>query len=434
MDASYPELNPPQYANFPIPIEEMPTGGSLIETLSMRIDANILHAFAFLCLFGILIHHLFFGYQLFRNSIRHNPLFFLLWLVPLFFFIITTQERSETLKFLLADLCWGNFFYTVVLTWIFLSRPGQLFIELITYSCASLLGNSRHAWWLVITSLLPILGSLVSMIAVIPIALRLLDLHVFRGAETTWQHYGTKALFFVNLSIGAGITINSGGIAPMIELELPLMWSWVCLLTIFTLSIFGFLAVYKKFKYGNRILDTDELSERKTLPAWSGWFTGCFLPLLIIFRENFGWLVILAVGFSITERFLSTRRPQRTWPYLLTWLSINLVWIPLGKLQSWWIDSLSTPLNDFSISLISGIVSILLGLVPGISCSYWTGISPWLASAMCLGGSSLLLINSFFQQTNNLKKTWGVSIIIGIISCILMFLFTNMLTNTLVTS
>ncbi len=96
--------------------------------------------------------------------------------------------------------------FVVVVMTIASSRPVLKMFELILWKIVKLLGGTLEAWWLVILTLGPLLGSFITEPAAMTISAYLLADKVFDINPSRKLKYTTLALLFINVSVGGTLT------------------------------------------------------------------------------------------------------------------------------------------------------------------------------------------------------------------------------------
>lgn len=220
------------------------------EILVHRVEVEPFNLVATLIFFGAIIHTFFSSYILklahkleenHREKIRSGKkdrneihmgsrlLHFLgevetvfgLWTIALGL-AITSFYNWETFVDYVDNLHYTEPMFVVVVMTIASSRPVLKMFELILWKVVKLLGGTLEAWWLVILTLGPILGSFITEPAAMTISAYLLADKVFDINPSRKLKYTTLALLFINVSVGGTLTNFA---APPV-LMVASTWGW----------------------------------------------------------------------------------------------------------------------------------------------------------------------------------------------------------------
>src|SRR6478735_7883685 len=161
---------------------------------------------------------------------------FALWIIPLIGAIVFTHGWDTAKHYTNDTVDYTEALFVVVIMTIASSRPIVNLAESALRAVASIGGNSPAAWWFVILTVTPMLGSLITEPAAMTIAALLLSQRFFALAPSTRLSYATLGLLFVNISIGGTLTHFA---APPV-LMVARHWNWG---TSFMLGHFGWRAV-----------------------------------------------------------------------------------------------------------------------------------------------------------------------------------------------
>lgn len=125
----------------------------------------------------------------------------------------------------------------VVIMTIASSRPILKLFELLIWKIVKFFRGSLEAWWLVILTLGPILGSFITGPASMVISAYLLSEKFYELNPPNRLKYGTLALLFVNTSVGG--TLSNFASPPILIIAKP--WGWS---NLFMIQNFGWKAIF----------------------------------------------------------------------------------------------------------------------------------------------------------------------------------------------
>lgn len=126
--------------------------------------------------------------------------------------------------------------FVVVVMTIASSRPILKMFELILWKLVKLLGGTLEAWWFIILTIGPLLGSFITEPAAMTISAYLLADKFYDLRPSNKLKYSTIALLFVNVSVGGTLTNFA---APPV-LMVSAVWDWDL---VFMATNFGWKAV-----------------------------------------------------------------------------------------------------------------------------------------------------------------------------------------------
>jgi hypothetical protein len=303
--------------------------------------------------------------------------------------------------------------FVVVIMTIASSRPIVSLAESWLRALSSVGRHTPAAWWFVILTVTPLLGSLITEPAAMTIAALLLSRQFFDLQPSTRLRYATLGLLFVNISIGGTLTHFA---APPV-LMVARHWDWT---TGFMLSHFGWRAaaailastlIY--FTAFNRELrnlarvpsapDVDKAAEDaptgQTLLPIPWWVTVAHLTFLAWTVFNAHYPVLALGGFMFFMGFTRATSPYQSLMDIKTPLLVGFFLAGLvihGGLQGWWIaptlSSLSqtglfwgatvlTAFND------NALITYLATLVPNFSEPFKVAV---VEGAVCGGGLTVI--------------------------------------------
>lgn len=146
---------------------------------------------------------------------------FAFWVIPLFFAICWYYGKGIALEYINTRDYTEALFVVVVLS-LTATRPIVHAAEGVIRWCAKGLGGSLSAWWLVLLTLGPLMGSLITEAGSMAICALLLSRQFYIYKPSSKLAYGTIALLFVNVSVGGVLT----DFASPAVLVLAHCWHW----------------------------------------------------------------------------------------------------------------------------------------------------------------------------------------------------------------
>lgn len=159
-----------------------------------------------------------------------------LWVVPLVAAIVLFYGWPSVLGYFEHGVNLTEPAFVVVIMVLASTRPILKLAESIMLKLASLLGGSLAAFWFILLTIGPLLGSLITEPAAMTIVALLLSQKFYELGPSTKFKYATLGLLFVNVSVGG--TLTHFAAPPVLMVAGP--WNWG---TAFMLSHFGWKVV-----------------------------------------------------------------------------------------------------------------------------------------------------------------------------------------------
>ena len=407
---------------FPRTLASYPSlpGQSVLAILLSRIEANPFNATA-TAIFVLAILHTFFASwftglahrvqhwkderaaaagMAHRQSVTAGVLHFLgevevvfgLWTVPLLISIALAHGWSTATHYVNDTVNYTEAMFVVVIMALASTRPIVTLAETSLRKIAALGRSTPGAWWLVILTIAPLLGSFITEPAAMTIAALLLARQFYDLQPSATLRYATLGLLFVNVSIGGTLTHFA---APPV-LMVSRVWNWD---TPFMLSHFGwraaiavlistsvyFLVFRREFTAlaaAKAVPDTEvpdpEAKEDRLLPI-PAWVTLVHLAFMffIVFNAHYPAMFVAAflflLGFTRATAAYQSQLDFKT-PLLVGFFLAALV--VHGTLQGWWIAPVLRSLSDNGLfwgatSLTAfndnALITYLATLVPDLS-------------------------------------------------------------------
>jgi hypothetical protein len=159
-----------------------------------------------------------------------------LWVVPLVAAIVLFYGWPSVLGYFEHGVNLTEPAFVVVIMVLASTRPILKLAEGIMLKLASLLGGSLAAFWFILLTIGPLLGSFITEPAAMTIVALLLSQKFYELGPSTKFKYATLGLLFVNISVGG--TLTHFAAPPVLMVAGP--WNWG---TAFMLSHFGWKVV-----------------------------------------------------------------------------------------------------------------------------------------------------------------------------------------------
>ena len=297
-----------------------------------------------------------------RPSVRAEILHFFgeievvfgLWTLPLLGAIILMRGWDTGIHYVNDTVTYTEPLFVVVIMSLAATRPVVTLAESWLRQLARLGQATPGAWWVVILTVAPLLGSFVTEPAAMTIAALLLTRQFFDLGPSTRLKYATLGLLFVNVSIGG--TLTHFAAPPVLMVARP--WGWD---TPFMLGHFGwrsataiavstslyYLAFRKEFAAlaaVRAVPDVEVAAEeselgRSLLPV-PAWVTATHLAFMAWTVLNAHYPVLFVGGFLFFLGFARATAAYQSQLDIKTPLLVGFFLGGLvihGGLQAWWI-------------------------------------------------------------------------------------------------
>ena len=159
-----------------------------------------------------------------------------LWSLALLVAIISAHGWHTAVEYVNSTVNYTEPLFVIVIMALASTRPIINLAEIALRRLASIGGSSPAAWWIVILTVGPLLGSFITEPAAMTIAALLLARQFFDLSPSPRLRYATLGLLFVNVSIGGTLTHFAAPPVLIVARE----WQWD---TLFMLSHFGWRSV-----------------------------------------------------------------------------------------------------------------------------------------------------------------------------------------------
>ncbi|MGA8654682.1 MAG: putative Na+/H+ antiporter [Chthoniobacterales bacterium] len=324
-----------------------------------------------------------------------------IWLVPLALTILVIKGWN-TLTGYAATIDATEPVFVVVVMAIASSRPILRLAEICLARVASLAGSTTAAWWFVILTVGPLLGSFITEPAAMTICALLLRRRFYDLHPGQALRYATLALLFVNISVGG--TLTHFAAPPIVMVASQWDWGishmfmnfgWKAVLGIILVNVIYYLLFRRDFSVLRPRAATSEVQDRP-IPNGITVIHLLFIAWVVLVSH---YALLVVIGFLFFLAFVeATRRHQIVTslrgPMLVGFFLLALV--IHGRLQQWWIEpvlracskwpmvigsTLLTALND------NAAITYLASLVPGLSDSLKHAV---VAGAVAGGGLTVI--------------------------------------------
>lgn len=311
---------------------------------------------------------------------------FALWAIPLFIAITLFYGWTIGLEYINTRDYTEPLFVAVIFA-MASTRPIVSAAERMILWTAKKLGGSISVLWLVLLTIGPLLGSLITEAAAMALCALLLSRQFYQHHPSKKLAYGTLGLLFVNISIGGVLT----DFASPAVLVLAHCWQWTISDMFFNFgwkAIVGIvlsnllywiyfkkelqaMEIRKKAKkiYANYSLH----SEETPIPFWITVIHILFMTWIVFvshYPAIFIAIFLFFIGFhQATRRHQYTIRLAR--PLLIGLFLAGL--IIHGGLQGWWVVSI---LEDLSPLSVMGVAIALTGFNDNAGISYLSTLVP----------------------------------------------------------
>jgi len=283
---------------------------------------------------------------------------FVIWAVPLFWLLAFRKGLPVAVGYFSDKVSYVEPVFVVVIMAIAATRPILQLAERCLGAVARLGGGRPAAWWVVILTLGPLLGSFITEPAAMTISALLLSRQFYALGPRPGLAYATLGLLFVNVSVGGALTHFA---APPV-LMVAATWGWGAL---HMLENFGWMAAvgiavavgahYLWFRRDFRQLastagaaDAAGRTE-EPVPAWITAVHVAFLAWTVVFAHHPPLLVLALLFFmafyEVTEDYQS---PLALRPAILVGLFLAGLVIH-GGLQQWWIEPVLVRLGELPL-------------------------------------------------------------------------------------
>jgi Na+/H+ antiporter NhaD/arsenite permease-like protein len=367
-----------------------------------------------IALFGMAVLHTFFTKffeHLAHTRPRHAGLWHLLgevevvfgfWAMVLMLFMFALQGKQEATAYLESRNFTEPMFVFAIMV-IAGTRPIlQMTGTAVRWLACWLPFPGGMAFYVVILSLIPILGSFITEPAAMTLAALMLRKRLFSQRVSARLKYATLAVLFVNVSIGG--TLTSFAAPPVLMVASQWNWDswfmvthfgWKAVLAVLVNASLAMLLFRRELEQLER---TNDASAKPAAPVPVAVILVhlMFLVLLVVFAHHpvlFMGLFLFFLGFATAYRRHQQALILRE-ALLVAFFLAGLV--VLGGLQQWWLEPVLMGMDAnaifFGAAALTAItdnaaLTYLGSLVPGLSLDFQTAL---VAGAVTGGGLTLI--------------------------------------------
>lgn len=327
-----------------------------------------------------------------------------IWAIPLMLGIALMRGWGALEGYLNYKVHFTEPIFVVIVMAIAGTRPVLVVAQSVVKVFVQIAGGSTSAWWFVILTIGPLLGSLITEPAAMTISAMLLGQMFYAHRPSKKLSYITLGLLFVNISIGGVLTHFAAPPVIMVAGR----WGWDAW---HMLSNFGWKAVIAII-VSNCLVYCFFRRELRALPVVdSSTPSGEKVPLPVILAHLFflAWTVFNAhspnfmmLGFLFFMAFVeATHHHQFEFslrgPLLVGFFLVGLV--IHGGVQGWWIEPLLVRLDTIALFIGAGLLSAfndnaaityLATLVPSFS----EGLKYAVVAGAVTGGGLTIIANA----------------------------------------
>ena len=290
-----------------------------------------------------------------------------LWAVVLACAICLYFDPHEAIHYMTYKVNYTEPMFIVVIMSLAATKPILDFTRMCLGGIAKLFGNQPVAWWVVILTFTPIMGSFITEPAAMTIGALLLGREFYTTHPSQALKYATIGLLFVNISVGG--TFTNFAAPPVLMVAKPWNWStWFMLENFAWKAALGIL-ISNALYYAYFRKEISSLRTHKT-PSSSledssyapGWVIGAHIAFMV-------WTVLMAHypvffigGFLFFLGFYQATRPYQQPLALQQALLVGFFLAGLvihGGLQGWWIQPVLSSLSENSLMLTSTLLTTL---------------------------------------------------------------------------
>jgi hypothetical protein len=306
-----------------------------------------------------------------RPSVRAEALHFLgeievvfgLWGLPLIAAIVATYGWSIATHYINDTVIYTEPLFVVVIMALASTRPVVALAERWLMAIAAIGGRTPGAWWIVILTIAPLLGSFITEPAAMTIAALLLARQFYDLHPSSRLRYATLGLLFVNVSIGG--TLTHFAAPPVLMVARP--WGWD---TLFMISHFGwraalaigvstalyyaafrgeFASLARKRAVPEIEVAAEEAPANQALLPIPVWVTAVHLAFLAWTVVNAHYPALFIGGFLFFIGFARATAAYQAQLDIKTPLLVGFFLAGLvihGGLQGWWIAPVLSSLSE----------------------------------------------------------------------------------------
>lgn len=282
-----------------------------------------------------------------------------IWVLPLLILMNVTAGSSSADKYINYRVNFTEPVFVVVIMAISSTRPILHLAEGILRRLAALGGESPSAWWLILLTVGPLLGSFITEPAAMTICASLLSRKFFALNPSPRLAYATIGLLFVSISVGGTLTHFAAPPVLMVahawDWDLPHMlqhFGWKATLGIACSAVAYYLLFRRELaKLDAAVLGLHAAPEPRRIPLWVTVGHLLFLAYAVLHSHDQSYLLMTMLFFlafaEVTGEYQSPAgvalRPAILVGFFLAGLVIH------GGLQQWWIAPVLGRLDEIPL-------------------------------------------------------------------------------------
>jgi len=272
---------------------------------------------------------------------------FAIWVIPLFFSIAIYYNWETALEYINTRDYTEPLFVVIILS-VASTKPILQLAENAIHYLARGLGGSLSAWWFILLTVGPLLGSLITEVGAMAITALLLSKQFYDHRPSPKLAYATLGLLFTNISVG-GVLTNFASPAVLVLSHAWKWTNWDVLSTFGWKSVIGILLAntlyWAFFRKEFALLDERKRAQTTTpphdlaepVPRWVMIAHLIFIVGIVLTSE---YPAIFIAGFLFFIGFHQATRNHQdslklTRPLLVGLFLAGLV--TLGGVQGWWV-------------------------------------------------------------------------------------------------
>ncbi len=326
-----------------------------------------------------------------------------LWVIPLAVAIVFIKGPEVMKTYIDQTVTYTEPLFVVVIMAIAASRP---VVQAAARVMGLIAGQSPARWWLVLLTIGPLFGSLITEPAAMTLCAVLLGREFYRLGPSNRFMYATLGLLFVNVSVGGALTNFA---APPV-LMVAAKWGWS---TAYMLEQFGFRALvgivtgniiyfmvfrkeFARMTDNDQNLPVEESEREEPVPLWITAVHLVFLGWTVFYAHEPALFIggfLFFLGFTMTTTAYQDEISMKS-PMLVGFFLAGLV--VHGGLQGWWIAPVLSRLGEFPLLIGATVltafndnaaITYLATLVPSFSDPLKNAV---VSGAICGGGLTVI--------------------------------------------
>ncbi|MBX9743611.1 MAG: putative Na+/H+ antiporter [Chlamydiales bacterium] len=287
---------------------------------------------------------------------------FAIWTIPLFIAITVFYGMPIAVSYMNTRDYTEALFVVIILS-VASTKPIIHIAEQFIAYLAKQLGGSLSAWWFILLTVGPILGSFITEVGAMVVCALLLSRQFYHYHPSNKLAYATLALLFVNVSVG-GLLTNFGSPAVLIlahcwewtTLDMVLNFGWKAIVGILLSNTLYYLYFRKEFAELNEKHRTSGQwltgSTKETPYNLPHWVVGAHVFFIVWIVAASHYPAIFFAGFIAFLGFYHSTRHHQHALNLVRPLMVGIFLAGLvihGGLQGWWVIKLLQGLSPLGV-------------------------------------------------------------------------------------